>query len=105
MNWVFMPSWSTRIIALVGVAMLILAVLRWARERHHTGLLILRVLVLTCLLLILLNPQAFVPNQRKDKPTMVVLLDTSASMWTRDVGGESRMDTATAFLNNPAAIS
>ena len=37
MNWIYLPLWSTRVIAGMGVALLVLATVRWWRERRGAG--------------------------------------------------------------------
>jgi len=105
MNWISLPPWSTRLIVTVLLVLLALVVVRWRRERHSASLAIGRILFIGGLLLIVLNPQALIPNQRADKPKLVVLLDTSASMWTRDVAGRSRLEMASQTLQDPATLA
>ena len=105
MNWAFMPPWSARLIAALALVLVVASLLRWWRERHHRLLLGLRAVIIAALALILMNPQAFVANPRPEKPRLTVLLDTSASMWTRDVGNASRLETAARTLNDPATLA
>src|ERR1019366_2284231 len=81
------------------------AVLRWWRERRGGIALALRVLMVGALLFIALNPQLLLSRQRTEKPKLVVLLDSSASMSTRDVGGESRFAAAARTLGNPSTLA
>jgi hypothetical protein len=64
-------------------------VVRWWREGRGGWLLWLRILVAAVLLFVLLNPQALLPRERTGKPKLMVVLDTSASMATRDGGPET----------------
>ena len=105
MNWVFLPPWSTRVIAALALALLALAVLRWWRERRGGAALALRVLVVGSLVFVMLNPQLLQPRQRTEKPKLVVLLDSSASMATRDAGGESRFAVAVKTLGNASTLA
>ncbi|HWQ91115.1 MAG TPA: hypothetical protein VN673_05550, partial [Clostridia bacterium] len=63
-------------------------------------LLPLRLLALLGLALIAANPQRLVPRERQQKPKLLVLLDTSASMATRDCDGETRLGAAVAEITN-----
>src|SRR5437867_27178 len=106
MNWVFTPPWSTRVLAAIVLALLALAVVRWWREGRGGALLCLRALLAGALLFVMLNPQALLPRERTGKPKLVVLLDTSASMATRDTGQElTRLGTALRVLNNPQTLA
>ncbi len=105
MNWVFLPPWSTRVIAALALGLLALAVLRWWRERRGGAALALRVLVVGALVFVMLNPQWLRPRQRTEKPKLVVLLDSSASMATRDAGGESRFAAAVKTLGDAATLA
>lgn len=105
MNWIFLPAWSTRVIAAVALVLLALAALRWWRERRGGAPLALRALMVGTLLIIMLNPQLLRSRERTEKPKLVVLLDSSASMATRDGGGESRYDLALHTLGNPATLA
>ena len=90
MNWEFLPVWSLRVIALVAVVLAGVALTQWRRERRGGKLLVLRLAMLAGILVVVLNPQALVPRERAGKPRFVVLVDSSASMATRDAGGDSR---------------
>jgi hypothetical protein len=105
MNWVYMPPWSTRIIAGLAVILFALALVRWWRERRGGWLVSLRGVVIGALLLVLLNPQALLPRERTAKPRLSLLLDTSASMATCDAGSEPRLGAALQVLTNPATLA
>jgi hypothetical protein len=104
MNLVFFPPWSTRLLAAIAIAVLLLAVVRWRRERRGGFLLIFRAVIVGILVFVLLNPQSLLPRERKEKPKLAILLDTSASMATRDSGADSRFSTALKTLTNPATF-
>ena len=53
----------------------------------------------------MLNPQSLLPRERTEKPKLAVLLDTSASMATRDLGTDSRLAAALRTLTNPATLA
>jgi len=105
MNWIYTPFWTTRMLALVAVVLLAFAGVRWWRERRAAGLLALRTVIIAALLLVMLNPQALLPRDQTGKPKLVVLLDASSSMATRDVAGDSRINTALRLLNDSATTS
>ena len=105
MNWLSMPLWSTRVIAVVAIALVLLALFRWWRERRGGWLVVARVALTVLLLAVLLNPEALLPRERSGKRKMVVLVDTSASMSTPDVNGEARLITALRALTNAATLT
>jgi hypothetical protein len=104
MNWILLPPWSLRLIAAAAVALAILAVWRWRRERRGGGLLALRLLLLACLLALTLNPHALLPRDRPAKRRLAVLVDTSASMDTRDVGGQPRLRAALDVIGSASTL-
>src|SRR5262245_7877779 len=104
MNWLFTPPWGTRVIAIIALVLLALAVVRWWRERRGGPLLGLRARIVGTLIFVLLNPQSVLPRERTGKPKLVVLLDTSASMATRDVGLDSRLNAALQAISVPATL-
>src|SRR5947199_117936 len=104
MNLVFFPPWSARLLAGIAIALLLLAVVRWRRERRGGFLLIFRAVIVGILVFVLLNPQSILPRERKEKPMLAILLDTSASMATRASGTDSRFSTALKTLTNPATF-
>lgn len=105
MNWLYMPLWSTRVIAVVAIALVLLALFRWWRERRGGWLVVARVALTVLLLAVLLNPEALLPRERSGKRKMVVLVDTSASMSTPDVNGEARLMAALRALTNAATLT
>ncbi len=105
MNWVYQPAWSVRVIAFVAVALLALAVFRRWREGRGGWPVALRALLIAALLWVMLNPQSLLPRERTGKPKLIVLVDTSASMATRDVGGDSRSGAALRVLNNSSTLA
>jgi len=105
MNWVLTPAWSTRVIAGVALILLSLAALRLWRERRGAALLGLRVFTVGILIFVMLNPQSLLPRERSGKPSLVVLLDTSLSMATRDAGQDTRLGAALRVLNDPQTLA
>jgi len=91
--------WSTRVIAGVALLLLALGVCRCWREKRGWLLLALRGAVVVLLLWVMLNPQTLLPRERPGKPRMIVLLDSSASMATRDVQNQSRYEAALSVFN------
>ena len=68
---------------------------RWRRSI----LTLLRLVVLGILLLILARPMVLQPAEPvSDRPVFAILVDTSQSMNTVDVGGQSRFDAAVSAL-------
>ena len=104
MNLVYLPLWSARLIVGLAVALLLLGMLRWWRERRGGGPLLLRVAAIAVLIFVMLNPQSVLPREHSEKPRLAVLLDTSSSMATRDVGSDSRFDAALRRLTNSATL-
>ena len=105
MNWIYLPPWSTRVIVAIVLALLALAVLRCWREGRGKKPAVVRVLIIGALLLVMLNPQSLLPRERTGKPKLVVLIDTSASMATRDAGADSRLGAAVRVLNNESTLA
>jgi hypothetical protein len=104
LNWVYLPPWSTRIIAAVIVGLLVLTAVRRWREKRGAWSVAFRGALIVVLLFLMLNPQSWLMRQQTEKPKLVVLLDTSASMATRDVDNQSRLQAALHTLN-PAALA
>jgi hypothetical protein len=104
MNLVYQPQWSTRVIAGIALALLLLVAVRWWREGRGSRLLILRLGVIALLVFVMLNPQSILPRERTAKPKLAILLDTSSSMATRDVGADSRFSAALRTLTNSATF-
>jgi hypothetical protein len=105
MNLVFFPPWSARLIAVVAVALLVLATVRWWRERRGVLVLVLRLTIIGLLVFVMGNPQSILPRPRTARPTLAILLDTSSSMATRDSGNESRFAAALRLLTNSVTLA
>ena len=105
MNLVYLPPWSTKLIAGIALALLLLAAVRWWRERRGGALLAVRACIIALLVFVMLNPQSVLPRERTEKPKLAILLDTSASMATRDLGADSRLAAALRTLTNPATLA
>jgi hypothetical protein len=104
-NLVFLPWWSARLITAIGLMLLLLAGFRWWREGRGGSLVLLRAVAVVLLILAMANPQSMAPRERKEKPRLVFLLDTSASMSTKDVANASRFSTALQVLTNPVNLA
>jgi len=110
-TWVYAPPWGIRGVAAVGAALLALLVLRALRERRSARLrrqvvpLVLRLAAIAGLLVVALNPTALIPQEIGGKPKLIVLIDTSASMATRDVDGKSRLEAALGALGGQATFA
>jgi hypothetical protein len=105
MNWLYTPFWNPRLVLLIGLLMCGIAAFRWWRERRVNFGLILRLMVIGALLWVICNPQALLPRERKGKPRLTVLVDSSASMGTRDVENDSRWQAALNTLGNSPTLS
>jgi hypothetical protein len=105
MNWVFLPPWSTRVVAAIALALLVLAAFRWWQERRGGVALLLRAVIVGALAFVMLNPQLMVARQRTEKPKVVVLIDSSASMATRDVSGDSRLAAVARILGDAGTLA
>ena len=105
MNWLYTPPWSTRLIAAFAIGLLALAIVRWWRERRGGALIIPRALLVGLLLWVTLNPQALLPRERTGKPKLAILIDTSASMATRDVDNFARLAAALRVLTNSSTLA
>jgi hypothetical protein len=105
MNWILLPPWGTRGVAAMAAGLLLLAALRWWRERRGGTALLVRTVLVGGLVFILLNPHQLQPHPHTEKPRLLVLLDSSASMATRDVDGESRFAAAAKVLGNAATLT
>jgi len=99
-SWNFMPLWSIRAIAALAAVLVVLAAVRWRRERHGGWVLGLRLLALGVWLWAMLNPMAFLPREQTGKPKFIALVDASASMETRDANGATRLALALQTLSN-----
>lgn len=106
-HWVWLPPWGMRAALALGVVLAVLAVFRLLRERRQVGLArqrvwcALRLLGILVLTLIAMNPVWLRPRVAGDKPRLVVLLDTSASMAVKDVDGQPRLQAALDRLAAP----
>lgn len=105
LSLVYMPPWGTRVVAAIALVLALSAVVRWWRERRGGGLVALRVALIAMLAFVMLNPQSLLPRERTGKPKLVVLVDTSASMATRDMGRDSRLGAAVRALGSSAALA
>src|SRR5438067_1487903 len=105
MNWVLTPPWSTRVIAAIALGLVVLAALRLWRERRGGALLGLHAFIAAALIFVMLNPQSLLPREHSGKSSLIVLLDTSSSMATRDAGQETRLGAALRVLNDPQTLA
>lgn len=100
MNWIYLPPWSVRVIAVIAVGLFAMTIVRRWREQRGFLSVGLRAAAIIVLLFVMLNPQSLLPRQQTEKPKLIVLLDTSASMATPDVGGKPRLSAALHVLDS-----
>lgn len=106
-SWLLLPPWSLSLICLGLVGLLAGQMARAWRENRLVRLrrqwltLALRAACIAALTVIALNPTAIRPRESAGKPSLVVLVDTSGSMATADVGGQSRLAVALEALRSP----
>ncbi len=106
MNWVFLPPWGMRALVAGALVLVVLLTLRALRERRTVSLprqvisLVMRVFLIAILCWILLNPTLLETRKSEGKPALTLLLDTSYSMSTRDVGGKGRLESALEILKD-----
>ncbi|MGA2173580.1 MAG: hypothetical protein ABSH38_01220 [Verrucomicrobiota bacterium] len=106
MNWLCLPPWNGRWIAVIALCLFALAAFRWRREKQGGSTVALRALILGGLLWIMLNPQALLPREKTGKPKLVILFDTSASMATHDAAaGDSRLGAALRVVTNASTLA
>jgi len=107
MNWnlIFDPPVSAGLLlglALFGALVIIVGYSRGARPVRggiRFILVLLRIGVLGALLFILLRPMVLVTREEtRNKPVFSILVDTSESMNTKDVGNQSRFEAVTSAL-------
>ena len=80
------------------VALAVLVFRRTSRDRPVVSAttLVMRLLLITAVTILLMGPSTAPPESKKlGRPSLTIMLDTSASMRTVDVGGQSRYDFAT----------
>jgi len=105
----FLPPWGMQLLSAIAIALVFLAAFRSWRERAARGLrirwpaFILRILIVAGLIAVALNPTALYPKDTVAKPRLIVLIDTSASMATRDVDGEGRLEAVLTVLREAVA--
>src|ERR1051325_1932403 len=101
-----MPPWGAHAVALVAVSLVALLIVRMMRERRNVPLRrqvwagALRLLAIALFVIVALNPMALRPRNLPSKPRLIVLLDTSASMATKDADGRSRLAAAQQELQS-----
>lgn len=111
MNWIYMPPWGVRAVACVAAGLAVLLAFRAFRERRSVRLrrqwpsVALRLCVIAGLVFVALNPTGLIARAVGAKPKMILLVDASASMAVKDVGGESRLGAALRTLREKSAWS
>src|SRR5881396_2264926 len=103
----FEPPFPMQEILGIGVLLLLLAVVGYLfggkdiRPGKKLFLVTLRTLALAGVVIVLCRPMAARPNPEPvEKPVFTVLVDTSASMNTKDEASTSRMQAAAAALQS-----
>lgn len=112
MSWSILPPWSLYLVGSGFVVLLLILAARAIRERRNVPVrrqarfLPLRVGFLLGLLVIALNPHAYVPRESEEQPTLAILVDTSGSMSVKDApGGVSRIEAVHAALGAPEGLA
>lgn len=109
-NWLMLPPWGITLTVLSGFILLLFILLRAYQEknkitwRRQLKLFLLRLAAFALLLVIGLNPTIMRPRNFGAKPKLVFLIDTSASMSTRDESGQSRLGSALNILQDPKIL-
>ncbi|MCE9591987.1 MAG: hypothetical protein K8S99_15880 [Planctomycetes bacterium] len=94
---IWRPFTQPSVIGIVGVALAALAVwvaARAPRDRRAAvvAVTVMRLTLIAGLVALLMGPSTLPPSsQRPDRPVVTLLLDTSASMQTPDIDGQSRI--------------
>jgi len=110
-DWLYLPPWGIRLVAVTGVILVALAAVRAFRERGGVPLrrqavaLVLRCLAIGALLWVALNPTALRPREIPGKPSLALLVDTSYSMSTSDEQGDGRLAAALRVLQEGGALA
>lgn len=105
-SWITMPPWGAHVVVLVALALLAVLIVRIVRERRNVPLRRqvwvggLRALAIAILIIVALNPMALRPRDLPSRPRMIVLLDSTASMATKDVDGRTRLAAAQQQLQS-----
>lgn len=104
------PVTSPILLVVSGVVLCLLAVFAYVRSQRggqvmRLVLLLLRLGLIVLLIVILFGPSE-IPESREKliTPTLTILLDTSASMQTEDVDGQSRISAATRYWFNEETL-
>lgn len=107
MVWDILPPLGVKIVVIAGMVLLALSLFRILGERRNVplkrqaGTLILRLVLIAVLVGIFLNPVKISPRSDEGKQKLIVLLDRSASMATKDVENMSRFESALSTLRDP----
>ncbi|MCP4347507.1 MAG: VWA domain-containing protein [Desulfobacterales bacterium] len=111
MRWDFLPPFGIRLAAVAGIILLALGLFRIIRERRNVSLKrqaipsLFRILTIAALIFIFLNPVKISPKNEQGKQKLIVLLDRSASMATKDVEKKSRFEAALSVLLSPKTLN
>src|SRR5258705_10088703 len=89
----------------MALLLLALAFGRWWREGRGAGLIALGAVIVCALIFVMLNPQSLLPRERTEKPKLAIVVDTSASMSTKDAGSDSRFAVALQGLTNSTTMA
>ena len=107
LNVIFDPLISVPLLMGIGVLTGLIVLFIYARTAGglrrflRIGLTLMRISVLGALLILLLRPMALKPRDEVyDRPALSVLVDTSQSMNTKDVGSRTRYEAALAALQD-----
>ena len=107
LNVIFDPLVSIPLLMGIGVLTGLVVIFIYARTAGglrrflRIGLMLMRIGVLCALLVILMRPMALKPQDEVyDRPALSVLVDTSQSMNTKDVGNRTRYEATLAALQS-----
>lgn len=110
MIWDFLPPLGVKLAVIAGTILVALSLFRILGEgrnvsfKRQTVPSFFRFLLIACLICVFLNPVKISPRNEEGKQKLVILLDRSASMATKDVREKSRFEAALSALLDPKTL-